>query len=121
MRVSINLARRPCRRVDVFHLEPGCLLGVCPTAKSAQNKSDVITTPTLTLIGCGLETIKEYKGKPSCELPSEASLPDELNAFSTHFEASNTEAGMSAPAVPDDCEITLSRSTFTRLQGQMDY
>ena len=29
----------------------------------------------------GLKTVTDYKGKPSCELPSDASLPDELNAF----------------------------------------
>ena len=49
----------------------------------------------------------DYKGKPSCELPSDASLPDELNAFYAHFEASNTEACMRAPAVPGDGVITL--------------
>ena len=36
-----------------------------------------------------------------------ASLPDELNALYARFEASNTEACMRAPAVPDDCMITL--------------
>ena len=56
------------------------------------------------------------KGNPSPELPSDASLPDELNAFHARFEASNTEACMRAPAVPDDCVITLTiadvRKTF---------
>jgi hypothetical protein len=55
----------------------------------------------------GLQTIADYKGKPSRELSSDASLPDELNTFYAHFEASNTEPCMRAPAVPDDCEITL--------------
>jgi hypothetical protein len=36
------------------------------------------------------------------------SLPDELNHFYAHFEASNTEACMRASAVLDDCVITLS-------------
>ena len=54
----------------------------------------------------GLEKLfSNYKGKPSCELPSDASLPDELNAFYACFEASNTEACMTAPAVLDDCVI----------------
>jgi hypothetical protein len=50
----------------------------------------------------------DYKGKRSCELLSDASLPEELNTFYACFEASNTEACMRAPAVIDDCVITLS-------------
>ena len=56
----------------------------------------------------GLQTIIDYKGKPRHELPSDTSLPDRLNAFYACFEASNTEACMRAPAVPDDCVIMLS-------------
>ena len=52
--------------------------------------------------------ITDYKGKPRLKLPSDASIPDELNAFYARFEASNTEACMSAPAVLADCGITLS-------------
>jgi hypothetical protein len=73
----------------------------------------------------------DYKGKPSRELPSDASLPDKLNAFYARYEASNTEPCLRAPAVPDDCVITLSianvsktflsKLMFTRLQGQTDY
>ncbi|CDQ96543.1 unnamed protein product [Oncorhynchus mykiss] len=55
----------------------------------------------------GLKTTTDYKGKPSCELPSDASLPGELHAFYARFEASNTEACMRAPAVPDDCVMTV--------------
>jgi hypothetical protein len=55
----------------------------------------------------GLKTITDFKGKLSRELPSDASLPDELNAFYAHFEASNTEECMRAPAVLDGCVITL--------------
>jgi hypothetical protein len=36
------------------------------------------------------------------------SLQDELNAINAHFSASNTEACMKAPAVLDNCVITLS-------------
>ena len=50
----------------------------------------------------------DYKGKHRCELPTDVSLPDELNAFYARFEASYTEARMRAPAVPDDYVITLS-------------
>jgi hypothetical protein len=42
-----------------------------------------------------LKTITDYKGKPSRELPSDANLPEELNAI----YASNTESCMRAPAV----------------------
>jgi hypothetical protein len=52
----------------------------------------------------GLQTITNYKGEHSCELPSYTSLPNELNYFYARFEASNTKAS----AVPDDCVITLS-------------
>ena len=47
------------------------------------------------------------------------SLPNELNAFIARFKASSTEACMRAPAVLDDCVITLSvadvSKTFTRV------
>jgi hypothetical protein len=38
-----------------------------------------------------LQTISDYKGKHSRELPSDTSLPDELNYFYARFEANNTE------------------------------
>ena len=89
------------------------------------------TTPAPTLVGCGraCKLLQAKKGKNSQKLPSDTSLPDELNYFYAHFEASNTETCMRASAVPDDCVITLSaayvrplnRSTFTRPQGQTDY
>jgi hypothetical protein len=56
----------------------------------------------------GLPTITDYKGKHSHELPSDTSLPDELNHLNARFVASNTEACMRASAVPDDYVITLS-------------
>jgi hypothetical protein len=76
-----------------------------------------------------LQTITDYKGKHSRELPSDMSLPGELNYFYARVEANNTETCIRAPAVPEDCVITLSaadvsktlRSTFTRPQGQTDY
>jgi hypothetical protein len=66
----------------------------------------------------GLE--KYYKVKPSRELPSDASLPDELNAFYACFEASNTEACMRAPAVPGDCVITLSVADVSKTFKQVN-
>jgi hypothetical protein len=55
----------------------------------------------------GLKTITVYKGKPRCELPSDNSLPEEINVFYAHFEASNSEACTRVPAVLEDCVITL--------------
>ena len=40
----------------------------------------------------GLQTITDKKGKHSRELPSDMSLPYELNHFYARFEASNTAA-----------------------------
>ena len=56
----------------------------------------------------GLQTITDYKGKHSRELPSDTSLLVELNNFYARFEASNTKTYMRASAVLDDCVITLS-------------
>ena len=56
----------------------------------------------------GLKTITDYKGKPRRELSSDVSLPDELNAFYSRFEESNTEACTRAPAGLDDSVIKLS-------------
>ena len=62
----------------------------------------------------GLKNIMDYKGKPNRKLPSDVSLPDELNGFHACFKASNTEACMRAPAVPDNCVITLSIADVSR-------
>jgi aminoglycoside/choline kinase family phosphotransferase len=50
----------------------------------------------------GLQTITDYKGKHSRELPSATSLPDELKYFYARFEANNTETCTRAPAVLED-------------------
>ena len=67
----------------------------------------------------GLKTITDYKGKPRRGLPSDAIVPDELNAFYARFEARNTESCTRAPAVLDGCVITLSvenvNKTFKRV------
>jgi hypothetical protein len=56
-----------------------------------------------------LETITDYKGKPS----------HELNAYA-RFEARIPEACMIAPAVPDDCVITLSVADVIKTYKQVD-
>ena len=63
------------------------------------------TTPALTLVG-SLKLLMITNGNPA--VSSDASLPDELNAFNARFEASNTEEITRAPAVLDDCVISLS-------------
>ena len=68
----------------------------------------------------GLETITDYKGKHSYELPSDTNLPDELNYFYARFEASNTEPCMRAPAVPDDCVTTLSEVDVSKTFKQVN-
>ena len=63
----------------------------------------------------GLQTITDYKEKPSHELPNDARLPEELNAFYSLFEARNTEPCMKAPAVPGDCVIPLSIADVSKI------
>ena len=67
-----------------------------------------------------MKTIKDYKGKSRCELPSDANLSDQLNAFYARFEASNTEACMRAQAVPDNCVITLSVADVSKTFKQVN-
>jgi hypothetical protein len=70
----------------------------------------------------GLQTITDYKGKYSRELPNDMSLPGELNNIYARFEASNIETCMRA--VPDDCVIKLSKTdvskTFKQVKIHMD-
>ena len=61
-----------------------------------------------------LQTITDYKGKHSRELPSDTSLPDELHYFYARFEASNTETCMRASAVPDDWVMMLSAADVSK-------
>ena len=68
----------------------------------------------------GLQTITDYKGKHSSELPSDTSLPDKLNHLYARFEESNTEAGMRASAVPDDCVVTLSVAYVSKTFKQVN-
>jgi hypothetical protein len=67
-----------------------------------------------------MRTIMDYKWKSSHELPSDRSLPDMLNAFYAWFEASNAEPWVRAPAVPDDCLITLSVADVSKTFKQVN-
>ena len=55
----------------------------------------------------GWQTITDYKRKQSRKLPSDRSLSDEINYLYARFEASSPEACLRAPAVLDECVITL--------------
>ena len=66
----------------------------------------------------GLKIIKDYKGKPRRELPSDTSLPDELNYFYARFKASNTDTCMRVPAVLGDSVITLSVAEVNKIIKQ---
>ena len=68
----------------------------------------------------GIPTITDYKGKQSHVLPSDTSLPDKLNYFYARFKASNTEACMRAPVVPDDCVIMLSMADVSKTFKQVN-
>jgi hypothetical protein len=59
----------------------------------------------------GLQTITDYKGKHSQELPSDTSLADELNYFYGRLGAS---------AVPDDCVITVSAADVSKTFKQVN-
>ena len=67
----------------------------------------------------GLQTITDYKGKHSRGLPSDTSLPDELNSYA-HFEAYNTETSMRKPAVLEDCLITISAADVSKTFKQVN-
>ena len=62
----------------------------------------------------------DYKGKHNRELPSDTSLPVELNRLFSRFEASNTETCMRASAVPEDCVITLSAANVSKTFKQVN-
>ena len=61
-----------------------------------------------------------YDWKHSRELPSDTSLPDEVNNLYARFEASNTETCMRASTVPDDCVITLSTANVSKTFKQVN-
>ena len=67
-----------------------------------------------------MQTITDYKGKHSRELPSDTSLPDEVNHFYARFDASIAETCMRASAVPDDCVITLSVADVSKTFKQVN-
>jgi hypothetical protein len=89
-----------------------------PTNRQSINTGLKFNLTTLALTE--LATVLDYKGKPSYELPSEASLPDERNTFYARFEAGNTEPCMRAPVVPDNCVITLAVANVSKTFKQIN-
>jgi hypothetical protein len=66
-----------------------------------------------------LQTITNYKGKPSRVFPSNTSLPDVLNDFYARFKASNTEECIRSPAILDDCVIMLAVANMNKTFKQV--
>ena len=91
------------------------------TIKQAKRQYRTKIESCLKLVGCGRAcNITDYKGKHSRKLPSDTSLPDELNNFYTRFEANTTETYMRASAVPDDYVITLSAADVSKTFKQVN-
>ena len=67
----------------------------------------------------GLQSITDYKGRPNCDLPNDASLPDELNAFYARFDNKNTEPCTGASIDPWDWVISLSEADVRKLINQV--
>ena len=67
-----------------------------------------------------MQTITDYKGKHSHELPSDTSIPDELNYFYALFEASNTKACIRASTVLDNHAIKLSVADVSKTFKQVN-
>ncbi|CDQ57456.1 unnamed protein product [Oncorhynchus mykiss] len=58
----------------------------------------------------GLQSVTDYKGKPNRDLPNDASIPDELNAFYACFDNNNIEPGLRAVTDLEDWVISLSEA-----------
>ena len=63
----------------------------------------------------GLQTIPDYKGKPSHELPSNKELPNELNAFYALFEEYSTLPCVIASVFPDYSVVSLSVADVSKV------
>ena len=61
-----------------------------------------------------LQTITDYKGKSSCVVPTEASLPEKLNTFYARFEKDNTEPFRRTLAAPVEQVLSLAEADLTK-------
>ncbi|XP_055508343.1 uncharacterized protein LOC129707381 isoform X1 [Leucoraja erinacea] len=63
----------------------------------------------------GLNAITSYKAKSGCSLNvSEASFPDELNAFYARFDRENTDVPSRAPICRDGISVTVTEADVRR-------
>ena len=53
-------------------------------------------------------------------LPNDASLPDELNAFSARFDNNNILPGVRATSDPEDWVISLSKAKVNKILNQIN-
>lgn len=67
----------------------------------------------------GLQSIADYKGRFNHDLPNDASLPDELNAFYVHFD-NNIKPAVRAVTDPEDWVISLSEADVRRVFNQVN-
>jgi hypothetical protein len=68
----------------------------------------------------GLQSITGYKGKPSLDLPKNASLPDELNAFYACFDNNNIVQGVRVVTDPEDWVISLTEADVSKVFNQVN-
>ena len=62
-----------------------------------------------------LKSNMDYKVRPSRDLPNDAFLPDELNAFYTCFDKNNTELCTRTPTIAEDWVISLSEADMSNV------
>jgi hypothetical protein len=69
--------------------------------------------------GRGYSPLMDYKERPNPDLPNDASLPDELNAFHAHF---NNNIVLGVRAVPDlvDWMILLTEADVKNVFNQIN-
>jgi hypothetical protein len=68
----------------------------------------------------GLQSITDYKGRLNRDLPNDASLPDEHNAFYARFDNNNIEPRVRAVTDPEDWVILLSKADVKKVFNQVN-
>ena len=68
----------------------------------------------------GVQSIMDYKRRPSRDLPNDASLPDELNAFYARFDNNNTILCVKASTDPEDWVVSLSEANVSKVFTQVN-
>jgi hypothetical protein len=60
------------------------------------------------------------KGRPTCDLPNDASLPDKINAFHPRFDNNNIVLGVRGVTEPVDWGISLSEGEVRKVFNQVN-